>query len=225
MRIKIIENGPYLVTGGIPIKEQIITKRGEHYVLEEGRTLPQAQSYALCRCGNSKMAPFCDGSHNEQHFNGAETASRDLYRKRVNDVTFGEQISLLDDGRCAFARFCHTDHGDIWHCTEQDSDEQKRAAAIAAARECPAGRLVVVDKAGNPIEQAYEPEIIIMQDPEKNASAAIFVKGAITVEAADGQTYEVRNRVALCRCGRSQNKPFCDATHVQIGFDDGHLAW
>ena len=37
----------------------------------------------------------------------------------------------------------------------------------------------------------------------------------------DGSTYELRNRYALCRCGASRNKPFCDAMHVSIGFSDG----
>jgi CDGSH-type Zn-finger protein len=39
------------------------------------------------------------------------------------------------------------------------------------------------------------------------------VRGGITIESADGVPYEVRNRVTLCRCGRSDNKPFCDASH------------
>ncbi|MCL1907254.1 MAG: CDGSH iron-sulfur domain-containing protein [Propionibacteriaceae bacterium] len=30
---------------------------------------------------------------------------------------------------------------------------------------------------------------------------------------ADGEQYEVRNRIALCRCGQSDNKPYCDGPH------------
>ena len=37
----------------------------------------------------------------------------------------------------------------------------------------------------------------------------------------DGEEYEVRNRVTLCRCGRSQNKPFCDGRHVTSRFRAG----
>jgi len=42
------------------------------------------------------------------------------------------------------------------------------------------------------------------------------------VESADGFGYEVRNRVTLCRCGRSGNKPFCDGSHVECHFDEDH---
>lgn len=222
MRIKITENGPYMVTGGIPIKEMIITQKGQHLEFKEGRILPQSETYALCRCGHSKNAPFCDGAHISTRFDGTETASRVPYRERITDVTFGSTIRLLDDGRCAFARFCHTDHGDIWSLTEQDANPEFRKEAIQATHNCPAGRLVAVDRYGTEIEKQSDPEIIIMQDPLKNASAAIYVKGPIVVEAVDGTEYEIRNRVALCRCGKSSNKPFCDASHVQYAFDDGH---
>jgi CDGSH-type Zn-finger protein len=47
-----------------------------------------------------------------------------------------------------------------------------------------------------------------------------LVTGNIPVESADGEVYEVRNRVALCRCDKSSNKPFCDATHVPSNFYD-----
>jgi CDGSH-type Zn-finger protein len=47
------------------------------------------------------------------------------------------------------------------------------------------------------------------------------VRGSITVEAEDGARYEKRNRVTLCRCGASSNKPFCDGSHASIKFDDG----
>ncbi|MDR1702171.1 MAG: CDGSH iron-sulfur domain-containing protein [Sporomusaceae bacterium] len=223
MRIKIVKNGPYLVSGGIPIREMFITPEGHHYTLQEGRILPQAEKYALCRCGASKNAPFCDGAHAKIGFDGTETASREPYRKRVADVTSGSTMDLLDDNRCAFARFCHTDRGDIWNLTVRDSDSQNREAAIKSAQECPAGRLVMVDKDGKELEEAFTPEIIIMQDPQKRVSAGIYVKGPVTIEAVDGTTYEVRNRVMLCRCGKSKNKPFCDAHHVPEAFNDGHL--
>lgn len=223
MRIKIIENGPYLVSGGIPIKEMSITREGHHYVMKAGRDLPQSEEYALCRCGSSHNAPFCDGFHAKIGFNGEETASRESYRQRGEDVVHGTTMALLDDNRCAFARFCHTERGDVWSVTQQDYDDENRKLAIKAAQECPAGRLVMVDKSGNPLEKAFEPEIIIAQDPEKKVSAAIYVKGPIVIEAADGTEYEVRNRVALCRCGKSENKPFCDASHVSFSYDDGYL--
>jgi CDGSH-type Zn-finger protein len=223
MRIKIVENGPYLVFGGIPLKEMVITREGHHYTLREGRKLPQAEEYHLCRCGTSRNAPFCDGSHAHADFDGTETASREPYSERITDITSGATMHLLDDNRCAFARFCHTDRGDVWNLTVKDTDSKNREAAINAAKSCPAGRLVMVDKEGNPLEETFEPEIIILQDPERNCGAGIYVKGPVTIESADGTTYEVRNRVALCRCGMSENKPFCNANHVGGVFNDGHL--
>jgi CDGSH-type Zn-finger protein len=50
------------------------------------------------------------------------------------------------------------------------------------------------------------------------SGSPLWVRGGIPVVAADGEPYEVRNRVTLCRCGASGNKPFCDASHAQIGF-------
>ena len=41
----------------------------------------------------------------------------------------------------------------------------------------------------------------------------LWVTGGIQIERADGQPMEVRNRVTLCRCGASSNKPLCDGTH------------
>ena len=52
-------------------------------------------------------------------------------------------------------------------------------------------------------------------------SGPIWVKGGIRIEGADGKSYEIRNRVTLCRCGQSSNKPFCDGTHASMHFHDG----
>jgi len=52
-----------------------------------------------------------------------------------------------------------------------------------------------------------------------------LVKGRVTVLDADGSAYEIdRSTVALCRCGGSTTKPFCDGTHSKIGFDAAERA-
>ena len=218
-KIKILRDGPYIVSGNIPLSEKIIIQKNEVNEYKEGRDLPQSDEYALCRCGQSKTAPFCDGSHIKTGFIGTETASKDNYEDRA-ELLKGPGIDLLDDNRCAFARFCHKEDGRVWELTLSSDDPKCKEEAIEAACDCPAGRLVALDKTGKVIEPDYEPSIEIIQDPEKESSAGIFVKGNIPIESSDGQTYEIRNRVALCRCGKSENKPFCDARHVKIKFSD-----
>jgi CDGSH-type Zn-finger protein len=53
-----------------------------------------------------------------------------------------------------------------------------------------------------------------------NVAGPLWVRGGIPITSSDGKRLEVRNRVALCRCGASKNKPYCDGTHVSIHFRD-----
>ena len=65
-----------------------------------------------------------------------------------------------------------------------------------------------------PVETAAEPSITpIVDGPYR-------VRGAIQVVGADGRAYERRERQTLCRCGQSNNKPFCDGSHWYAGFRD-----
>lgn len=54
-----------------------------------------------------------------------------------------------------------------------------------------------------------------------NENGPYVVKGDAVVLDADGRAYDTRDKAtfALCRCGASENKPFCDGTHSRIGFD------
>jgi CDGSH-type Zn-finger protein len=219
-KIKIVKNGPYIVTGNIPLSEKTIVPKGKCYELKEVREIPHGETYALCRCGKSKNPPFCDGAHEHFNFDGTETASRKKYAERIVDVIEGPDLDLLDDGRCAYARFCHRNEGDAWSLTRNSDIPGFKEEAIIASYECPAGRLVAVDKEGREYDHEHEPSIEILQDPQKRVSGPISVKGMIPLESSDGSVYEVRNRVTLCRCGRSRNKPFCDAAHVTTGFID-----
>ncbi|WP_407308068.1 CDGSH iron-sulfur domain-containing protein [Desulfosporosinus sp. SB140] len=218
-KIKIVRNGPYLVTGNVPLSEKIIEPKGKSYEYEMGHSFHEAKEYALCRCGKSENSPFCDGSHEVSKFDGTESASREKYTDRASKQE-GPNLDLLDDDRCAFARFCHREEGSVWELVDHSDNPKYREEAIKAASDCPAGRLVAVDKEGNLIEPNLEPSIEILQDPERRVSGPIFVKGNIPIESSENFTYEVRNRVALCRCGKSRNKPFCDATHVSVRYID-----
>jgi len=217
--IRIMKNGPYLVTGSVPLRKVKIVPNGNHNEYQPVHEYSLQKEYALCRCGHSAASPYCDGSHTCKGFVGDETASRLPYRMRVA-ILQGPDLDLLDDGRCAYTRFCHREEGNVWELTRNSDDPEARTQAIVAACDCPTGRLVALDRAGNPIEWTFEPSIEILEDPEEGVSGPLFVKGNIALESADGTLYEVRNRMALCRCGESENKPFCDATHISIGFSD-----
>lgn len=219
-KITIIEDGPYIVSGGVPLNEKIIRPNGNSYVYKEGRQLPQAETYSLCRCGKSKTLPFCDGSHSECEFHGSETATRENYLDRLEQLIEGPDLDLLDDGRCALARFCYREKADVWDLTRSSDNPDDRKEAIKGAEECPAGRLLAMSKDGEFYEPDYEPSIEILQDPEKDCSGPIAVRGKIPIVSSDGDTYEVRNRVTLCRCGESKNMPFCDGKHIAEKFKD-----
>ena len=219
-RIRIIKNGPYLVTGNVPLDEKVIVPHGATEVhFEAGRELPQAKTYSLCRCGKTQKSPFCDGSHERHGFNGRETASKALYIERASRLK-GKTLDILDDGRCAYARFCHSDRGKLGQLIKSADVPEIREAALKAIQECPSGRLVAVDEDGTFIEPELEPGISILRDLGKEVCGPIYVHGGIPIESADGSLYEVRNRIALCRCGQSSDMPFCDARHVAARFTE-----
>lgn len=94
-----------------------------------------------------------------------------------------------------------------------------RETFVRQVQKCPSGRLVVWDKARQEaLEPQVEPSIGFIEDPAEGCSGPIWLRGGIAVIAADGAEYEVRQRMTLCRCGGSKNKPFCDGTHAAIKF-------
>ena len=215
-KVRVSKDGPYLVSGGIPLTKQIIgiDAAGDSYKWSEGQKCPSKDNYALCRCGRSKNKPFCYGTHNKVNFDGTETASREPYLNQAKRID-GPALELTDAVElCASARFCER-AGGIWNLTEQSEDSEAKRIAIEEAGNCPSGRLVVWDKNGKDIEPKFEPSIGVVEDPQKGMRGPIWVRGGIPVESADGSVYEIRNRVTLCRCGKSSNKPFCDGSHVK----------
>jgi CDGSH-type Zn-finger protein len=58
-----------------------------------------------------------------------------------------------------------------------------------------------------------EQSLGLIEDPQMDVSGPIWVRGCMPIESVSGKMYTVRNRVTLCRCGKSENKPFCDSSH------------
>lgn len=220
--IKITKDGPYLVFGKPEIKEEIIepNEQGNSWEYVEGQLFKTTDTpTALCRCGKSKNKPFCDGSH-VHGFDGTETASHEPILDKADSYE-GPNYTLYDNEvYCAFARFCDA-FGQVWNLV-QNGDGLSDKLALHEAEHCPAGRLMMKDnKTGEFIEPTFTKSIGLLQDPQIGCSGPLYVKGKIKVIGADGQSYEVRNRQTLCRCGKSSNKPFCDGTHASLHFDDG----
>lgn len=218
MKIKVCEDGPYTVYGSIPLSEQILIsdEAGLSTGWREGKKFPLQEEYDLCRCGRSKNKPFCDGSHSDFAFDGAETASREPFERFTEPKTIGPELELTDAPVfCAVARFCDR-AGGAWDNTRASSDPASKSIAIQEVGDCPAGRLVLHDKKGNLVEPDFEPSIGLVIDPVEEVAGPIWVRGGIPIESADGFVYEIRKRVTLCRCGYSNNKPFCDGRHTEL---------
>ena len=122
------ENGPLIVNGNIVVEDV------------DGNILLDDDEAYLCRCGQSKNKPFCDGEHK----------------------------------RCAFLD------------SAQFADEKREALVL------------------------IEPDKLVITVRE---NAMLIAKGPMTIQNEDGSSITTRNKAALCRCGLSKNKPFCDASH------------
>jgi CDGSH-type Zn-finger protein len=217
MKVTVCDNGPYLVTGGVPLIQEEICNDEEGYcrTWKVAKQFPLQEEYALCRCGQSKNKPFCDGSHAKNGFNGYEAAGDESYLRHPEILT-GPELELADHQElCVHARFCQR-AGGIWNLTRQSDIPEAKEIAIEEACNCPSGRLVLTDrKSGKVIEPALEKSIVLIEYPARGEHGPLWVRGGIPVVSADGKPYTIRNRVTLCRCGKSRNKPFCDGSHVQ----------
>src|SRR6185503_6640386 len=79
---------------------------------------------------------------------------------------------------------------------------------------CPTGALHYRRLDGGAQE---EPEDEVTIEPRPNGP--LFVRGGVRVRDGEGNVISEDTRVALCRCGASENKPFCDGSHRRIGFE------
>jgi CDGSH-type Zn-finger protein len=218
-KIVVQPDGPYAIHGRIPLvrKTQVVSDQGEPLTWRRAETLPTGETYNLCRCGQSRNKPFCDMSHDAVRFDGTETA--DTRPTTERQMTYPESTGIVvkaDGWLCTNAGFCGNRAATLRQLVERTADVNVRSEVIALIERCPSGSLTYAMAPGEPdVEPDLPQQIALVTEITSDGPIAgpLWVTGNIPVERADGQPFETRNRVTLCNCGRSMNKPLCDGTH------------
>jgi CDGSH-type Zn-finger protein/truncated hemoglobin YjbI len=205
-------DGPYLVTNADRMTSWL------------GEPLAVRPQMALCRCGASATKPFCDGAHAKNGFTGAKSPTRVPDRR---DAYPGQQITVLDNrGICAHSGFCTDRLPTVFHQGEEPfvaPSGGRMDEIVRAVRACPSGALsFAVDgrEAREQVDQTGRPPSI-----EVSKNGPYRITGSIPLTDADGEpetrhTGSSTEHYSLCRCGQSQNKPFCSGMHWYVDFQD-----
>ncbi|MEX2446895.1 MAG: (4Fe-4S)-binding protein [Dehalococcoidia bacterium] len=122
---------------------------------------------------------------------------------------------LWDTSRCVHVAYCVQALPGVfnplarpWIRVENGTTEQ----IIDAIERCPTGALRYVREHGP--QEAPPPETSVTPVED----GPLVLRGDLHVLAADGETVLHETRLALCRCGSTENAPFCDNSHRRVGF-------
>jgi len=141
-----------------------------------------------------------------------------MSEKKVFDFP-GQEVDVQWDGRlCIHVGECGQSQGDLFIGGRNPwcmPDISSPAEVAEVCERCPSGALTYTDKSGQIVEQA----------PAENRvnvtyNGPLYAHGDLAIENAPHDMPGVSFRAALCRCGHSTNKPFCDNSHLKAGFED-----
>ena len=138
--------------------------------------------------------------------------------RRVQEYRSDELVVTFDPNLCIHARRCVTGLPAVFDVRRRKWVEPAAApaaAVIEVIQRCPSGALQYHRLDGAPDEQ---PDAEGSLRPQPNGP--LYVRGGITIVDAEGGVLAEGTRFALCRCGGSRNKPFCDNSHIALGFTD-----
>jgi CDGSH-type Zn-finger protein/uncharacterized Fe-S cluster protein YjdI len=220
MKIEIIKDGPYCVSGGVPLvrKTQVVSENGEPLTWKKEGVTECEEEYALCRCGQSANKPFCDGTHHRAAFDGSEHAYTSPHIPAPSPFPAGRKMVVeKDSSLCMLSGFCGFENASLPELLiRAQHDTQIRSLVIAMVERCPSGALTYRLEADEPAIEPDLPQQIAETIEITEAgpiNGPLWVTGGIAIERSDGKPFEARNRVTLCNCGKSGKKPLCDGTH------------
>jgi CDGSH-type Zn-finger protein len=209
--IRVTQDGPYQVTNLKEFRSWL----GEELALKPEMT--------LCRCGQSSTKPYCDGTHAKVGFSGAKDPKRVPDKRDEYD---GQQIEIFDNrGICAHSGFCTDRLATVFHVGEEPfitPSGGRMDEIIQVVRACPSGALsYAIDgvEARMQVDQHRPAAIEVSKDGPYRITGGIRLvdEAGSDVPRAEGSS---REHFSLCRCGHSQNKPFCSGMHWYVKFKD-----
>lgn len=172
-------------------------------------------SMHLCRCGASKKKPFCDGTHTTTGFSGEKDSRRQPDRL---DTYEGTEITILDNrGICSHAGYCTDSLPKVWQMGVEpwiNPDAASTEEIIKTIKKCPSGALSYSMNSRLHNSWHSDADIYITKNGPYKVKGEINLKNTELFEGMSSDHY------ALCRCGQSRNKPFCDGSHWYSGFRD-----
>jgi CDGSH-type Zn-finger protein len=208
-KIVCLPNGPYyLLTDLTPhVIPNIQKSNGDPCITVTGA--------GLCRCGGSGNKPFCDGTHGKNGFTDKKLTDGAL-NKRDNYV--GKRITIHDNrGICAHAGHCTDNLAKVFKLKEEPWIDPVAEAAediVNTIKKCPSGALSYSIDDVEHRDRDGEPMVTVTKNGPYAVSGGVELIEQPRGEGASEEHY------TLCRCGGSQNKPFCDGTHWHIEFKD-----
>jgi CDGSH-type Zn-finger protein len=213
-QIEILAHGPYEVTGNVPLRPRRVvrTAQSEALTWTAEEPIEHTETYYLCRCGKSEHKPFCDGSHAFELFDGTESAATNTYEERAEFHEGPGVVVRVDHELCHHSAFCKYEANSYFDLIEKSDSTNTLSQLVAMVDRCPSGALAIAVN-GHDVEAVLPVQISPIGD------GPLMLTGGVSVTRADGVEMETRNRLSLCRCGASQNKPYCDGSHRDIGFE------
>ena len=139
---------------------------------------------------------------------------KDITKKYTN----GEVTIVWKPGECIHSGICFRGLGEVfdphkrpWITPEGSTTER----IIGQVKKCPSGALsYYLNRDTGDEALKIEAETIVETMP----NGPLMVYGNVSVKDSSGSITRKNNVTAFCRCGSSQNKPYCDGTHKKIGF-------
>jgi uncharacterized Fe-S cluster protein YjdI len=140
---------------------------------------------------------------------------KDITKKYTN----GEVTIVWKPEECIHSGICFRGLNEVfdpkkrpWITPEQSTS----AKIIEQVKKCPSGALsYYLNRDVSEEKVNIEAETIVETMP----NGPLLVYGNVSVKTSTGEITKKNNVTAFCRCGGSQNKPFCDGTHKKIGFE------
>lgn len=138
--------------------------------------------------------------------------------KKVHDFP-GEKTDVHWDSRlCIHVGECGRANNDLFVGGRQPwckPDEVSADEVADVVSRCPTGALTFTRKDGGAQEAANSENVVSVM-----YNGPLYLRGELDIDGAESDMNGVRFRAALCRCGQSKNKPFCDNSHEDAGFKD-----